>query len=71
MLLLVLIAVAQLAVLVMILSLVAGETSQHETEQHLAGDRIRSIQRQTIDAMFAASDSDIIDQAGHRAYPEQ
>jgi hypothetical protein len=70
MLLLALIAVAQLAVLVMIVALVAGEASRQETEQ-LAGGRIRGIQRQTIDAMFAASDGDVIDQASHRVYPEQ
>ena len=61
MLLLVLIALFQLAVLVMILAGVTGQAGQRESEQALAGERIRTIQRQTIEAMFAAAERDVID----------
>ena len=71
MLLLALIALAQLAVLVMILAVVTGQASQHEAESALAGERIRSIQRQTIEAMLAAADGDVIDCTGHSSYPER
>ena len=69
MLLLAVIALAQLAVLVMILAVVTGHASHRESETALAGERIRSIQRQTIEAMFAAADGDIMHGNGRGSYP--
>lgn len=70
MLLLVLIALAQLALLVMILGVVTGQASQREAERNLAGKRIRRLQHQTIEAMFAAAtEPDDIDRQDHGLYP--
>jgi uncharacterized membrane protein len=69
MLLLTLIGLAQLALLVMILAVVADQSSQSEDKAVDASERIRAMQRQTIEAMFSAAAADDVIDGQARPYP--
>jgi hypothetical protein len=68
MILLILLAIAQLVVLVMVLAAATAPKLEPLSEQNRGRDDIDRIHRQTIDDMYASADDETIDSFGHDAY---